>query len=84
VSPDDFAFTLTISGDVQFVPVLRALVLHAASYARLPEAEGAALADAVAAWAGRAAAGRGARLEFERATGRLIIQSGGEIIARHP
>jgi hypothetical protein len=84
VSPDDFSFTLTIPGDAQFVPAVRALVVHAATYARLPEAEGAALADAVAAWARRAPAGRGARLEFERAPGRLVIQSGGEIIARFP
>jgi hypothetical protein len=84
VSPDEFSFTLTVPGDEQFVPALRALVVHTATYARLPEADAAKLADQVAEWASRAAAGHGARLEFERATGRLTIQSGGEIIAHHP
>jgi hypothetical protein len=84
MSPDDFSFTLTIPGDERYVPALRALVVQAAAYAGLPEGDGAALADAVAAWASRAAAGSGARLEFARATGRLTIQAGGEVIAHHP
>jgi hypothetical protein len=84
MSPDDFSFTLTIPGDAQFAPTLRAMVLHAAGYAKLTESDAAALADQVVAWAGRKASGHAACLEFERATGRLTIQAGGEVIARHP
>ena len=84
MSPDDFAFTLTIPADARFVAVARDLTLQAATYAQLPKADGAALADRVAASAERSVgAGADCTLTFERANGSLTVAVDGETI-RHP
>lgn len=84
MSPDDFAFTLTIPADTRFVAVARDLTLHVATYAQLPQADGAALADRVAASAERSVGARAdCTLKFERTNGSLTVAVGDDII-RHP
>jgi hypothetical protein len=71
VSPDEFSFTLTVSGS-EFEALVRELTMHTAGYARVAAPGAAALADRVIASLQRQ--GRpSSRLQFSCGGGRLIV-----------
>lgn len=47
MTPTSFAFTVTLPGDARFVGAVRQLAVQAATYAKLPNAAGEALAHQV-------------------------------------
>jgi len=85
VSPESFEFTLTVRGDVRLVGVVRGLCAHAAGYARLAEAAGAAFCERVTRAAEEAAAAhpdKPCRLVFDCHDGELRVTVAGHTLVQ--
>ena len=83
MSPDSFAFTLTVPKDARLAGVVRDLCTHAAAYARLPAELGGAFCDQVIEVTARAvdAGGKGScELTFESSGRELRVTVAGVTI----
>lgn len=82
MSPDSFAFTLTVPRDSRLAGVVRDLCAHAVTYARLPAEAGRAFCDQVLEVTKRAveAGGGPCELKFESRGQELRVTVAGETI----
>lgn len=83
MSPESFSFTVTVPGDPRLVGVVRDLCAHAAGYAKLSEAAGAALCEQVSAAATQFVGDRPdtpCPLHFTCAGGELRVAVAGSVI----
>ncbi len=82
MSPDSFAFTVTVPRDARLAGVVRDLCAHAVAYAQLPAALGDAFCERVIATTGRAveAGGGPCELTFESRGRELCVTVAGETI----
>ncbi|MCC7033025.1 MAG: hypothetical protein IT179_09360 [Acidobacteria bacterium] len=85
MSPESFNFKVTVPADDRLVGVVRDLCAHAASYAKLAEADGDAFCDRVAAAAIDAverSAGAPCATVFDCEGGMLRVTIGGQTISQ--
>lgn len=82
MSPDSFAFTLTVPRDARLAGVVRDLCSHAVTYARLPAEAGGAFCEQVIEVTERAvgAGGGPCELTFESRGRELRVTVAGETI----
>lgn len=82
MSPDSFAFTLTVPRDARLAGVVRNLCAHATTYARLSDAVGGAFCEQVLEVTERAveAGGGPCELTFESRGQELRVTVAGETI----
>lgn len=81
MSPSEFTFKLTVPNDPEGVTVVAAVALHAAEYANLESAAGAAFVERVrdlARHALKSATGHSCLAVFAAADGQLTVTMGGQ------